>query len=104
MLLLVGACAETLPDRIALTPGGEPVEVVTEKPNPDLYVPLGEVTGVAQGADKETATTQAKNDLRNNASARGGTVVTVDSLDAKLEWQGRKTLVRLTGTAYKPKE
>jgi hypothetical protein len=103
-LLVVGACAETVPDKVVLKPEAEAVEVMTDKPSPDQYVALGEVTGTAQAGDKESAIAQAKNELRNQAAARGGSVVSVDTIDPKHEWQGRKIVVKLTGTAYKPKE
>ncbi len=101
-LLFLGACAEAIPEKVVLKPEAEAVQVVTDRPNADQYVALGEVTGTAQGADKEAVTTQAKNELRNQTAQRGGTVVSVDSVDPRHEWQGRRVVVKVTGTAYKP--
>lgn len=99
-----GGCAEAIPEKVVLKPEGEKVEVVSEKPNPDLYVALGEVVGTASGVDKDAAYEQAKNDLRNQVSARGGTVVGIDNVDSKLQMGTRKTVVKLSGTAYKAKD
>jgi ADP-ribose pyrophosphatase YjhB (NUDIX family) len=103
-LALIAGCAEALPEKINLKPEGEQVEIINERPNQDLYVPMGEITAAAMGDSKETALVQAKNDLRNQAAARGASLVSVDNVEAKLEWQGRKTAVKATGTAYKPKD
>ena len=104
VLALVPGCAENLPDKIVLKPEAEQDEISSEKPNADLYVTMGEVVASALGDSKDAALLQAKNDMRNQAAARGASLVSVDNVEAKLEWQGRKTLVKATGTAYKPKD
>lgn len=97
-------CAEAVPEKVVLKPEGEKVEVVSEKPNPDLYVALGEVVGTAANVDQDVAIEQAKNDLRNQAAARGASTLSVDHVDSKLQMGTRKTVVKISATAYKPKD
>jgi hypothetical protein len=100
-LLLVAACAESLPERIDLSPAGESVEFAMEPPSPRTYQLLGQVVGVAASNDVELAQAAAKNDLRNKAAALGASLVTIDQNLGEPMPLADKTMVKLVGRAYK---
>jgi hypothetical protein len=100
LTLLVG-CADVIPDHVELVPAGEAVDFVYETPSPSAYKMVGEVKGVALGADAEAAEQAARNDLRNKAGALGATLVSVDqNLGEPVPLVG-KTKVTLVGRAFK---
>jgi hypothetical protein len=97
-------CAEQLPETAPMTPAADRVEVVSEKPNKDLYQAVGEVTARMAGSELNGATREAKNALRNQAASRGASLVWVDDTTADTPWNGRgKVIVAMSGTAYKPR-
>ena len=100
---LVG-CAETFPEIIALAPGADHVEVVSDPPNPDVYEPVGGVNARVAGTEVSTAVREAKNQLRNQAAERGATFVSIDEISSRASWDLRgRTIVSMTGTAYRAK-
>jgi hypothetical protein len=103
-LLVTSGCKQTLPDKVALTPEGEHIEILDEKPAKDIYLPIGEVSASAVGTDKPAAISEATNGLRNETATRGGRAVHIDSTDAEVDWRDGKTVVKLTGTAFRAAE
>jgi hypothetical protein len=101
LALLIG-CMEQLPEHIELAPSGEAVDFVYEAPSSNSYRVVGEVRGIAQGADAEVAEEAAKNDLRNKAGALGATLVSIDEHLGEPMLLVGKTKVTLLGRAYKP--
>jgi hypothetical protein len=101
-LVLAAGCAAQLPDHVELSPGAQDVEIVYDKPSPNAYKEVGQVTGVAAGTDDEAAQTAAENDLRNKAAALGATLVTVDANLGKAVLLSDKKEIKLVGRAYKP--
>ncbi len=101
-LLLLSACAGSLPDHVELTPQAENVEFAYEPPGADAYQEVGKVTGMAQGTDTDATTEAAKNDLRNKAAALGATVVTIDQNQGEAVPLTNTLKVKLVGRAYKP--
>ncbi len=105
-VLLAGApgCADTLPEKIILTPGADNVEVINEPPNTEVYEPAGEVTAQVVGRETQEALRQALNQLRNKAAAKGATFIAVDDVTSRAAWDfSGRTIVTLVGTAYRPK-
>jgi carbon monoxide dehydrogenase subunit G len=97
-------CVENLPDVITLTPGASNVEVISDTPNSDVYVAVGQVSARVGGVEVSTAVREAKNELRNQAAARGATFVSIDEISSRASWDLRgRTVVSMTGTAYKQK-
>jgi hypothetical protein len=97
----VAACAEQIPDHVDLQPQGESVEIAADSPSLTAYKLLGTVKGQAAARDLDTATTAARNDLRNKAAALGATLVTVDEdIGQPMGLEG-KTRVVMTGRAFK---
>ena len=101
LLPLAVACAEQLPDHIALQPAAEHVEFAMEAPSQNTYQLIGPVTGVAAANDPEVAQTAARNDLRNKAAAMGASLVTIDENLGEPMLLQDKTKVKLVGRAYK---
>jgi len=104
VLLLVPmlwACANDLPEHIALQPQAQTVEFAMEPPSSNAYKLLGKVSGEAASKDSEVAQEAAKNDLRNKAAALGATVVTIDENVGALVPLTSITKVKLVGRAYK---
>ena len=99
---LLVACGAGIPDHVELQPGAQDVEIIHDKPSPNSYKEVGQVTGVAAGIDDDAAQTAAENDLRNKAAALGATLVTVDQNLGKAVLLSDKKEVRLIGRAYKP--
>jgi hypothetical protein len=98
-----GACNEAVPEKVVLSPEGSEVELVTEPPNSDVYQEIGGATTRAMGVEKAESFNQARNALRNEAARRGGTIVKIDDVSASLAWDVGQTVVRVTGTIYKPR-
>ena len=99
-----GGCADTLPEKIALSPEAANVEVLNEPPNLETYEPAGEVTALVIGRETQQALRQAMNELRNKAAAKGATFVAVDDVTARAAWDfSGRTVITLVGTAYKTK-
>ena len=99
---LLLACAGGIPDHVELTPEAQNVDVLSEAPSPQAYKEVGRVTGAAVGPDVDTATEQAKNDLRNKAAALGASLVTIDQNHGVAIPLSKKMKVELSGRAYKP--
>ncbi|HEY3819649.1 MAG TPA: DUF4156 domain-containing protein [Polyangiaceae bacterium] len=99
---LLFACAGQLPEKVELEPAAENVEFAYETPSPTGYKFVGQVTGIAESNDLETAQVSARNDLRNKAAAMGAVLVTVDEDTGKAVLLVNKTRVKLVGRAYKP--
>jgi hypothetical protein len=97
------ACNELVPEKVVLTPAGSEVELVTEPPNSDVYVEIGGATARAMGVEKGEAFNQARNALRNEAAKKGGSIVKIDDVSASLAWDVGQTVVRITGSVYKPR-
>ena len=96
------ACAEKYPDAVALAPGAEVVEVASDRPNPELYEPVGGVAARILGNEVSAAVRQAKNELRNQAAQRGATFVSIDEISTRPSWDLRgHTVVIVTGTAFR---
>jgi hypothetical protein len=88
--LLVSAaagCSETFPDIVPLVPGADNVEVVSDPPNGDVYEPVGAVSATVAGSEVSTAVREAKNELRNKASQRGATFVSIDEISSRASSQ-----------------
>jgi len=97
-------CVESLPEVVALAPGADRVEVVSDPPNPDVYEPVGGVNARVAGTEVSTAVREAKNELRNQAARRGATFVSIDEISSRASWDMRgRTVVSMTGTAYRAK-
>lgn len=106
MTALAGApgCADTLPEKIVLSPGADNVEVINEPPNTEVYEPAGEVTAQVVGHETQDALRQALNMLRNKAAAKGATFIAVDDVTSRAAWDfSGRTIVTLVGTAYRTK-
>jgi hypothetical protein len=94
------ACESTIPEKVALVPGANTVEVVSDPPNPELYDGAGEVS--AQVVAREVR--QAANDLRNQAAKKGATFVSIDDVSSRATWDfSGRVVVTIVGTAYKVK-
>ncbi len=101
---LLTGCVETLPEQVALVPGADDVEVIADQPNSDIYEPIGGVTARVMATEVSSAVREAKNELRNQAAKKGATFVSVDDVSSRASWDLRnKTVVSMTGTAYKVK-
>ncbi len=99
-----GGCADTLPEKIVLSPAASNVEVLSEPPNTEVYEPAGEVTAQVIGHETQDALRQAFNQLRNKAAAKGATFIAVDDVTSRAAWDfSGRTIVTLVGTAYRPK-
>lgn len=102
--IAASGCKDTLPTKIALEPGASNVEVLSEPPNTETYEPAGEVSAHVIGTETQNALGQAMNELRNKAAAKGATFVAVDEVSAHAAWDfSGRTIVTITGTAYKTK-
>jgi hypothetical protein len=98
------ACAETFPDIVPLAPGADSVEVVSDPPNKDVYEAVGAVSASVSGLEVSVAVREAKNELRNQASKRGATFVSIDEISSRASWDLRgRTIVSMSGTAFRPK-
>jgi hypothetical protein len=97
-------CADTLPEKIVLSPAAADVEVLSEPPNTEVYEPAGEVTAQVVGRETQDALRQALNQLRNKAAAKGATFIAVDDVTSRAAWDfSGRTIVTLVGTAYRTK-
>ena len=104
LLLVIAGCAETFPEIIPLATGADSVEVVSDPPNADIYEAVGGVSASVSGVETMIAVREAKNALRNQAAQRGATFVSIDEISSRASWDLRgKTIVSMTGTAYRPK-
>jgi hypothetical protein len=104
LCVAVVGCAPAYPEQVPLTPKGEQVELVSDPPSTESYTEVGTIEVAAMGKERADALLQARNALRNQAASRGATLVSVDFLESTLVWERGKTVVRLTGTAYRPHE
>jgi hypothetical protein len=95
------ACASQIPDHVELQPGAADVEIIHDKPSPNAYKEVGEVTGVAAGTDDDAAQAAAENDLRNKAAALGASLVVVEQNLGKAVLLSDKKEIKLVGRAYK---
>lgn len=100
---MIAGCEEAVPQSIVLSSSAEQVELVSEAPNTDVYVEIGEVSGRAMGVEKHDAFNAARNALRNATAQKNGTIVRIDNVDAKVAWDVGMTVVLITGTAYRTK-
>ncbi len=104
VLLSFTACVEAFPEVVALAPGADHVEVISDPPNPDVYEPVGGVNARVAGIEVSTAVREAKNELRNQAAQKGATFVSIDEISSRASWDLRgRTIVSMTGTAYRVK-
>jgi hypothetical protein len=100
----LGGCAESFPDVVALSPGADHVEVVSDPPNFDAYEPVGGVSASVASTEVSTAVREAKNALRNQAAEKGASFVSIDEVSSRASWDLRgRTVVSITGTAYRAK-
>jgi hypothetical protein len=101
-ILAAAGCTETFPDIVPLVPGADNVEVVSDPPNGDVYEPVGAVSATVAGLEVSTAVREAKNELRNQASQRGASFVSIDEISSRASWDLRgRTIVSMTGTAFR---
>jgi hypothetical protein len=98
------SCAHALPEKVALQPGAEAVEIAMEPPSPNNFKMVGQVEGLAAGSDTEAAERAAKNDLRNKAAALGASLVTIDEDTCEAIPLDDKSRVKVVGRAYKSVE
>lgn len=98
---LLAACASQIPDHVELSAAAQDVEIVHDKPSPNAYKEIGQVTGIAAAADDEAAEAAAENDLRNKAAALGASLVTVEQNLGKAVLLSDKKEIKLVGRAYK---
>ena len=104
LLLLVGGCIDTLPEKIALSPTAGNVEILNEPPNKETYESAGEVSAHVIGRETQEALRQAMNQLRNQAAAKNATFVAVDDVTARAAWDfSGRTIITMVGTAYRTK-
>jgi hypothetical protein len=109
LLLIAGlaclpACADTLPQKIALRAEAGNVEILSEPPNREVYEAVGEVSAQVIGHEVGDAMRNAFNQLRNQASAKGATFVGIEDITSRAAWDfSGRTIVTLVGTAYRPK-
>jgi hypothetical protein len=102
--IFMSGCVELLPEQIALAPGADHVEVISDPPNPDIYEPVGGVTARVAATEVSEAVRQAKNELRNQAAKKGATFVSIDEISSRASWDLRgRTIVAMTGTAFRQK-
>ncbi len=94
-------CAQNLPEKVALEPAAEQVEIAAEPPSANDYKLVGTVTGLAASNDAQLAEHAAKNDLRNKAAALGASLVTIDEDTGEMIPLQAKTKVKVVGRAYK---
>jgi hypothetical protein len=100
----LAGCVEGFPEVVALAPGADHVEVVSDPPNVDVYEPVGGVTARVAGTEVSSAVREAKNELRNQAAQKGATFVSIDEISSRASWDLRgRTIVSMTGTAYRAK-
>ena len=104
VLAAAAGCAENLPEVVDLTPNASNVEVISDPPTAEIYVAVGQVSAKVAGTEVSAAVREAKNELRNQAAARGATFVSIDEITSRASWDLRgKTVVSMSGTAYKQK-
>jgi hypothetical protein len=102
-VLLLPACLD-LPDRVALHPEASNVEMVSDPPNLEIYEPVGDVTAQVVSREVGEAFRQAANEMRNQAASRGATFVAIDDVTSRAAWDfSGRTIVTMTGTAFRPK-
>jgi len=95
-------CKQSFPEKIALEPNAESVEVLSEPPNAETYEPAGEISAHVIGRETQDALRQAMNQLRNKAASKGATFVAVDDVTSHAAWDlSGRTIVTVVGTAYK---
>ncbi len=104
LLALCSGCESTLPEKVALVPGANNVEVVSDPPNPETYEPVGEVSAQVLGREVGDSLRQAANELRNQGAKKGATFVSIDEVSSRPAWDfSGRVVVTIAGTAYKPK-
>jgi hypothetical protein len=104
VLASLSACADTLPQKIALRADAGNVEILSEPPNREVYDAVGEVSAQVVGHEVDDAMRSAFNQLRNQASAKGATFVGIEEVTSRAAWDfSGRTIVTLVGTAYRPK-
>jgi hypothetical protein len=100
--ILLTGCAEQLPEVVPLAAGADQVEVVSDTPSADVYRPIGGVSARVAGNDVASATREAKNELRNQTTRKGGSLVLIqDTLVDNSFMSPGRIVVAMTGTAYK---
>lgn len=93
-----------MPEKVALVPGASNVEVVSDPPNPELYEAAGEVSAAVVAREVGDGLRQAANELRNQASKKNATFVSIDDVTSRATWDfSGRVVVTITGTAYKVK-
>lgn len=96
------ACAGSLDKRVVLRPEAARVELVTGQP--EGCQSLGDVVGSASiEGDKDQATLEARNDVRNKAAALGATHVALQTSSGESKpgmWAARHEMT-LSGVAYR---
>src|SRR5688572_29682126 len=75
LFLFCTGCESTIPEKVALVPGANTVEVVSDPPNPELYESVGEVSAQVVAREVGDGLRQAANDLRNQAAKKNATFV-----------------------------
>jgi hypothetical protein len=105
LVALVGSgCVENLPERIALAPGAEGVEIVSDPPNPEVYEPVGGVSARVAATEVGEAVRYATYELRNQAAKKGASFVSIDEVTSRASWDLRgRTVVSMVGTAFRQK-
>ena len=104
VLFFCAACESTIPEKVALVPGANNVEVVSDPPNPELYESTGEVSAQVVAHEVGDGLRQAANDLRNQAARKGATFVSIDDVSSRATWDfSGRVVVTMTGNAYRLK-
>ena len=102
--LVCTGCESSIPEKVALVPGANNVEVGSDPPNPELYESAGEVSAQVVAREVGDGLRQAANDLRNQAAKKGATFVSMDDVSSRSTWDfSGRVVVTITGTAYKVK-
>ena len=97
-------CESAIPEKVALVPSANSVEVVSDPPNPELYESTGEVSAQVIAREVGDGLRQAANDLRNQAAKKGATFVSIDDVSSRATWDfSGRVVVTIVGTAYKVK-
>ncbi|WP_146651340.1 hypothetical protein [Labilithrix luteola] len=103
-LLAVTGCQASLPDKVALSPEAQNVEMLSDPPNLEVYEPAGEVSTQVIGREVGETFRQAFNALRNQAHAKGASFVMIEDVASHAAWDlSGRTIVSVSGTAFRPK-
>ncbi|MCL2777374.1 MAG: hypothetical protein FWD73_05170 [Polyangiaceae bacterium] len=102
LVAALAGCVDTLPDRVALAPEAQRVEIIYDAPNLEAYEPAGEVSARTIGHELSESRRQTEYALRNQAGAKGASFVLVEDATSRAagDFSGR-IVVSAYGTAFK---